>query len=488
MRFYQIVLFACFSVAPFVSKSYAVDMQSEDMQQAIMQMRSEMQATIDKMQQEMDEKVNKMQRKMETMEASISQERQEYNDSVRAMESELKSERELMRDAAGGAPDALRSTNKSATVRIGGELAIRYYANFDDNYHQQGQPQPSGGEYATRLGWTMDTASITFDVDFNEDVSMFIDVRPNYFDKAYIQWNNIGGSGLGSQIGLIGIPGGMYSSSTDMWSRVFITDPVVKDFSQAFIVQNGDAAKNPGDDIKRMGLKLYYELFNEQLLITGTVFSPTDLGEAGDLLNGFDYDDPATILTPSGDPRNNGFVNNGLSFEFRPGAIEGLLLSATYVGVADFGQGTYTVENRRGASFNPMFDLGVAYLTDTYGVYFETAYNLNTKYYSDTYNYSFSLGADYKLFERFKIGGGVGYGYMESSNDLFKAAVEPNSYPNLPNFASSTVRLRLAARYDFANGIWMKAEYGHLISTAQGMNDNSTKSADHFCFETGLDF
>ncbi len=117
-----------------------------------------------------------------------------------------------MREAAGGAPDALRSTNKSATVRIGGELAIRYYANFDDNFHQQGQPQPSGGEYATRLGWTMDTASITFDVDFYEDVSMFIDVRPNYFDKAYIQWNNIGGSGLGSQIGLIGIPGGMYSS------------------------------------------------------------------------------------------------------------------------------------------------------------------------------------------------------------------------------------------------------------------------------------
>ncbi len=87
-----------------------------------------------------------------------------------------------------------------------------------------------------------------------------------------------------------------------------------------------------------------------------------------------------------------------------------------------------------------------------------------------------------------KIGGGVGYGYMESSNDLFKATVEPNSYPNLPNFASSTIRLRLAARYDFANGIWMKAEYGHLISTAQGMNDNSIKSADHFCFETGLDF
>ncbi len=102
-------------------------------------------------------------------------------------------------------------------------------------------------------------------------------------------------------------------------------------------------------------------------MITGTVFSPTDLGEAGNLLDGFDYNNSATILTPSGDPRNNGFVNNGLSFEFRPGAIEGLILSATYVGVTDFGQGTYTVENRRGASFNPMFDLGVAYLTDTYG-------------------------------------------------------------------------------------------------------------------------
>ncbi len=99
-------------------------------------------------------------------------------------EVELDDERELMRDAAGGAPDALRSTQKNANVRIGGKLKIRYYADFDSNYSQQGQPQPSGGEYATRLGWTMDKASITFDIDVNEDVSVFIDVRPDKFDKA----------------------------------------------------------------------------------------------------------------------------------------------------------------------------------------------------------------------------------------------------------------------------------------------------------------
>ncbi len=107
-------------------------------------------------------------------------------------------------------------------------------------------------------------------------------------------------------------------------------------------------------------------------------------------------------------------------------------------------------------------------------------YNLNPGYYSDTYNYSVSLGTDYKITEKFRVGLGVGYAYMNSSNDLFKSTMEPYSYPYLPNFSSSVVRIRAAARYDFANGIWMKVEYGNLISTASGMRDNSTKDSNHF--------
>ncbi len=90
-----------------------------------------------------------------------------------------------------------------------------------------------------------------------------------------------------------------------------------------------------------MGWKFYYDFFDKQLRLTGTVFSPTKLGEAGQLLGGFDYDDSATILSPNGDPRSNGFMDNSLSLEYRPGFVEGLLFTASYLGMTDLGQGTY---------------------------------------------------------------------------------------------------------------------------------------------------
>ena len=476
------ILIACASMPIFAQET-----QSTQVQQAIESMKKDMQQTINQMQIEMDQKVNQMQKKIDLMQTSIKKERQDFNDNMRSMQVALDTEREVMRESAGGAPEALRSKSGSANVRIGGKVQVRYYAEFDPNYNYQSESQPGGGQYATRLGWTMDTASVTFDMQFNEDLSMFIDVRPSDFDKAYFQWNNIGGSGLGTQVGYIGIYGGMYSSSTDPWGRVFITNPVVKEFSQAFVVQQGSSANNPGDDITRMGLKLYYT-FNDEITVTGAVFSPSDLGDTGGLLGGYDSDINSSILAPNGDARNNGFMDCSLSVEYKPAIIEGLLFSATYVGLADLGQGTYTVANRRGSSYSPQFDLGVAYLTDKYGVYLESAYTLNPGYYSDTYNFSVSLGADYHLTEKLSAAVGAAYGYFASGSELYKSTVNPSSGSSYPHFSSSAVRVRVGARYDFANGVWVKAEYSHLISTASGMKDNSVKDSNHFIFETGLIF
>ncbi len=466
---------------------FAQETQSIQVQQAIESMKKEMQQTISKMKFEMEQKVNKMQKKIDIMQTTIINERQNYNDNIRSMQIELDTDRKVMRESAGGAPEALRSKSGSASVRVGGKVQVRYYADFDPNYNHQDESQPGGGQYATRLGWTMDTASVTFDMQFNEDLSMFIDIRPFNFDKAYFQWNNIGGSGFGTQVGYIGIYGGMYSSSTDPWGRVFITNPIVKEFSQAFVVQHGSAANNPGDDITRMGAKLYYS-FNDEITLTGAIFSPSDLGDTGGLLGGYDSDIAQSILAPNGDARNNGFMNCSLNIEYKPAMIEGLLFSATYVGLADLGQGTYTIANRRGSSYSPQFDLGVAYLTDKYGIYLESAYTLNPGYYSDTYDFSVSLGADYHLTEKLFIAFGAAYGYFASGSELYKSTVNSSSGAFYPHFSSSAVRLRAGARYDFANGVWVKAEYSNLISTASGMNDNSVKDSNHFTFETGLIF
>ena len=233
------------------------------------------------------------------------------------------------------------------------KLAIRYYADFNYYYDRKVANQPVGGEYAEKIGWDFDTPSLTFNIAMNEDLGAFIDVRPNSLDKGYFYWNNIGGTALGTEVGYIGIPAGMYSSSFDPWGNVFITNPGTKNFGYIYSVEDQDAANNPSDDITRMGVKFFYQ--KDQYKVTATIFSPTDLGDPNDLLANYNANNSSSILSYNGDVRNNGFMDHSIMLEYMPAFIEGLNLAATYVGIIDIGQGVATEINRRGSSYNPQF-------------------------------------------------------------------------------------------------------------------------------------
>lgn len=415
-----------------------------------------------------------------------------------AMRATMSAEREAMRESAGGAPEALRSKGGNATVRIGGKIAVRYRAQSSSNESDQGAVASSGGQYSDKLGWDMDTASVTFDFQINEDLSAFIDVRPDTFDKAYFQWNNIGGSGLGMQVGYIGIPCGMYDASWSPNGDVLILNPATK--SNLIL---GDAEVSPGvstdDDLTRMGVKAYYEL--DQFKVTATMYNNSNDDGLG--LG-------TTPLASDGSPRQAG-INHSIMLEYNPAFLEGLHFSFTYVGEVDFGQGeswagndttdwntnvwTRTVngnvdnDSGRGTAYVPTFDLGVAYVADKFAVWATADYTINPAYYSNSWAINLAVGANYNITERLAVAGGFDMSQYGLSSMQGKTALDSDSTHYLNAWA---YRAQIGAKYTFCNGVWVRANYGHTwYGYEQGSDsaDNEwTRGKDEFVFETGVAF
>ena len=417
-----------------------------------------------------------------------------------AMRATMSAEREAMRESAGGAPEALRSKGGNATVRIGGKIAVRYRAEFASNENDEPNGMaPNGGEYATKTGWEMDTASVTFDFQINEDLSAFIDVRPTKFDKAYFQWNNIGGTGLGTQVGWIGVPCGMYDASWSPNGDVLMYNPATK----SNLLTGSNTPTAPGistdDDLTAMGVKLYYEL--DQFKITGTVYNNT-------VANANDDQSVTTALASNGVSRNYG-INHSIMLEYSPAFLEGLHFSFTYVGDVDFGQGeswstpfsdgfnnlgVYTqnqvvnVDNDSGfgTAYSPTFDLGVAYVADKFAVWATADYTINPGFYAQSWGWNLSVGANYNITERLAVAGAFDMSQYGSSNAQLKGAAA-NDYVNVAGY-----RAQVGAKYTFCNGVWVKANYAHTwLTYEQGVTstDNEwTRGRDEFVFETGVAF
>ncbi len=421
---------------------------------------------------------------IEAMKAAMDNMKQEMD----AMRATMSAEREAMRESAGGAPEALRSKAGNATVRIGGKIAVRYYAEFKSNESSDANGAGSGGgQYGNNTGWKMDTASVTFDFQINEDLSAFIDVRPNTFDKAYFQWKNIGGTGLGTQVGWIGIPCGMYDAGWSPAGDVFVYNPATK--TNLFDTDVSTlAGVSTDDDLTSMGLKLFYEL--DQFKITADIYNNSYANSA---LTSLD-----TSLSSTGESRNYG-ISHSIQLEYNPAFLEGLHFSFTYVGDTDFGQGESWVastdssgnnqvdnDSGRGTSYSPTFDLGVAYVADKFAAWVTADYTINPDFYSQSWLWNLSAGANYNITERFAVAAGFDMTQAGSSNAQLKGS-DSADYVNVWAY-----RAMVGAKYSFCNGVWIKANYAHTwYGYDQGDNsaDNEwTRGNDAFVFETGVAF
>lgn len=409
--------------------------------------------------------------------AAVKAQMESMRQEMAAMQSSLASGREAIRASAGGAPESMKSANGKATVRIGGEVKVRYALGFESGYNVNDGSELT--RYATGE-WAVRTAKLTFDIDLTPDTAghISLDLEKNtagpggVLNEVWYQWSNIGGSGLALKVGRQTLDFGMYNGDCNPWDRVMVWDPAVKDVLQPGAFDRADGGLFATTDITTLGVSAAYRWSDFKL----------SLGV---------YDGVRGVTTDA-TLRNFGLSNHYATLYYDPCWLEGLHLQAGYGGAFDVGQGSTSygqwrsstdadIATRRGAAYTSSFDFGVYYQQERWAVYGETIFVVNQLNYRGATENVFSVGADYNLTEKLRVGAAFDYGAMSSPNH---AQLLDNGTHQLG------MRASLGANYDFGNGLYIRAQYSHYWYKTWGSDDYSSKCRDNdqIAFQTGFVF
>lgn len=439
---------------------------------------------------------------MDTMKATMDNMKQE----MEVMRSTMASECDAMRANAGGAPEALKSASGKATVKIGGELKLRYTASIQNGY-QNAATQYDNSRY-TRTRWDIYKADLNFKIDFTPDTCGYISLRPdrgsasvgNLLDEAWWKWRSIGGTGFSAKVGLQDLDFGMFNADASPWERVMISEPYVKTTATT-AVSSYPTALDHERDITAIGMSAGYEW--DQFKVVAGVYGQRSSNDDGM--------DNTLGVTSDGTARNLDIENHYVTGKYDPCWLEGLHLQASYLGEFDQGQGAGTFTSTptstiytasaatwypgnfdartlRGATYVPAFDFGVSYTADKWAVYAEGIVIANPQFYKDSVVMTYTIGADYALTERLKLGGMFDWESIDLSHYYGNLRNYRNVYGDNGRVEVYSLRAALAAKYDFGNGLYVQAQYSHSWNKAWGVADNKCKDADAINLQTGFKF
>lgn len=443
---------------------------------------------------------------LNSMKATMENMKQE----MEAMRSTLATEREALRANAGGAPESLKSASGKATVKIGGNFMVRYNISSENGYGNSTQNDPNDNSRYTRTSWDIYKAEINFKIDFTPDTCGYIALRPDrgsasvgqLLDQVWWKWSNIGGTGFAAKVGLQKLDIGMYNGSDNPWDRVMVLDPMVKTQAKSYNSEAGQFDANNtyngaahDSDITAIGVSAEYKW--DQFKVSAGIY--------GQQVSSDDGMDNTLGVTTDGTARNLDIENHFVTGHYDPCWLEGLHMQATYFGEFDNGEGvpatwypsnwsktstTNYLAARRGATYVPAFDLGVFYKADKWAVYGEFLVVVNPRYYQDSVETVLSLGADYSLTEKLKIGGSFDWKNIYGSHFYGDSRVSSSGVatPSGDTLDSYTLRAAIAAKYDFGNGLYVQAQYSHYLTQAWGVSDNKTKDCDAVTLQTGFKF
>ena len=414
---------------------------------------------------------------------------------MEAMRATMASEREAIRASAGGAPEAMKTKSGKATIKIGGDVRIRYALGFESGYNPN---DVSDMTRYTNGDWALRQVKLTFNIDMTPDTSGYIALRldrtsagpGNLLDEAWYQWKNIGGTGFAAKVGLHTLDLGMYNGDNSPWGRVMVWDPFVKDTQQSGVWSDRatrvtNIANGTGGYQSSLNMRSLYQTTD----ITNLGVSVTYKWDQFKMVAGV-YDGQNGVVT-DGSVRNYGLSNHFVTGYYDPCWLEGLHLQASYFGEFDLGQGATNLgnwrntvapnaANRRGTGYTPGFDMGIFYKAGSWAAYGEMVVVANPNFYADSSEITFSVGADYSLTEKLRIGGAFDYKSANISNS------DTNVIANTIN--QWAMRASLGANYDFGNGLYIRAQYSHDWMKTYGINASQNRDNDMIAFQTGFKF
>lgn len=433
--------------------------------------------------------------------SSMKQEMETLQEELHTLRTETKTWKDAQRLHAGGAPESLRSRQGKATLRIGGELKTQFRARWSDN-------DPDNPQYRRYSDdWRMETTTLQFQADFTPDTTAFLRLRLDqthrlagghgghtFIDEAWWQWRNIGNTGINLRVGRFQLPfGEQYNGilPIDSFNDNGAEYAGLGDYSVNNL-RNPNMA-NPANNMAWTPGSVYG--VGPEVSLSRGDFTFT-LAIADGILNQYGG---GSDFTAKNRAQYSAWVNTAAKLEWDPSMIEGLHVSASYLGVHNYGWDNGRLNRQalprapQGANYAPSFNLAADYTVGKYRFFFENTIsihaarllaedgwapdNYDVLIYADNLVNTLTAGLTYAHSEKLSFTGMFDWGRIST----------PKRWYNTPGHGQTNAfRAAFGTQYDFGNGIRLQAAYAHTWSTWSV--ERNTRNTDELVLQTLLEF
>lgn len=388
---------------------------------------------------------------------------EEMRSELATLRSQMQAQQEEVRSYAGGAPEALRSRNGKAAIKIGGRIRSQYRARWEASDAAQPGYRRYNDQFRVR------SARLNFQADFTPDTTAFIQLRleqsaagsnvghgdSGFIDEAWWQWRNICGTGINLRVGKIQVPFG------EQYNGVLPVDSFNDNGGDHIGYGVAGGMNNPTTFIWTpgstygVGPEVSYSMGD--FTMTAAVFD----GRVNSLGGGGGF-------TPKNKAQYSAFLNSAIKIDWDPSMIEGLHVSASYLGVHNYGnENRVAGDGPHAANYSPSFNLAADYTYCAFNFFFENTMTWNgvdleggnvapgTGIYGDAFANTMTAGATYNYNEKLAFTGMFDWGWLSTSG---------RAWNNPGHGQVNSFRGALGAQYDFGNGIVLQGMYAHTWS------------------------
>lgn len=404
------------------------------------------------------------------------------------------------RSHAGGVPDSLRSRNGKAFLRVGGSIETTYRATWQDSDPHNFRYRRFSDNVA------ITSTALNFQADFTPDTTLFLQLRLDaaqvggnaghggvaFIDEAWWQWRNLCNTGVNLRVGRMKIPFG------EQFSGVL----PLNSYNDNGVYPGMASYAGTG----RMG-----EMTNPARTLIWTPGATYGVGyeflsHFGDFtLRTAMFDGNVNSYGGGGEfTRNNraqysASINAAVKLQYEPSMLEGLYLSASYLGVHNYGRdagstviGGQAIADPRApyaANYAPYFNLAAAYTHGKWNFFFENTMGWNAgllnsgtnpgvTVYGGSFVNTMTVGATYNWNARLSLTGMFDWGHLSTGGRSWNA---PGGVGNTRDF-----RAAIGAQYDFGNGILLQGAYSHTWS--YWSVENAIRHTDELVLRTLVQF
>lgn len=433
---------------------------------------------------------------------------EEMRSELATLRSQMQAQQEEVRSYAGGAPEALRSRNGRAALKIGGRMRTRYRATWEASDNTI----PGYRRYRDRFD--LRSARLDFQADFTPDTTAFLRLRleraadgggghgtPAFIDEAWWQWRNICGTGINLRVGRLQVPFG------EQYNGILPLDSFNNNGGDHVDYGNHGAPVNmqnpasfawtPGS-VYGIGPEVSYSMGD--FTLSAAVFDGSVNGRFG---GGGGW-------TAKNRAQLSAMVNSAVKVDWDPSMIEGLHVSASYLGVHNYGRdngsgnvvaGVITTPGRANdrspyaANYMPSFNLAADYTYTCFNFFIENTMTWNAgllgtgddmlgvatvvgpTIYGETFANTLTAGATYNRSEKLAFTGMFDWGWLSTPRRTYNTP----GHGRVNNF-----RATIGAQYDFGNGIVLQGAYAHTWSTWSV--ENRTRHTDEVVIQSVVSF